>query len=104
VQAGNCVHLFFRSARRNDSLSKSRRNNKPRNIAHPTIQVDTLLVAKYGILQPTTDGEGMTIFLPIDDPRDIIEFAEFMLSPDRAHDFDGLFAETDEDEGLRDEL
>lgn len=46
---------------------------------------DTLLLAKYGILQPTRRRDAMTILHPIaslsaEERRDLMEFAEFVIS------------------------
>jgi hypothetical protein len=77
--------------------SRSRKNRNPR--------IDTLLLAKYGIIQPTALPEGITVMQPLrtltpEDREDLYEFAQFLMAPERANDFDFLEVDT---EVLRDE-
>jgi hypothetical protein len=86
-----------------------------------TVRVDTLLLANYGILQPTRRRlDAITVNSPLDelteeDKLDLFEFATFMMSDDRQYDFrpipwteatdQHLQASSDEnDEFLRDEV
>ncbi len=71
-------------------MSNRTRNRKPR---FP--RIDTLLLAKYGIIQPTRLAEGMTVMTPLDkltseDREDLLEFAQFLMAPEREHDLDFL--------------
>lgn len=73
-----------------------------------TFRVDTLLLAKYGILQRTRRSEAIVVNAPspksltVEDKLDLFEFANFLMAADRQHDF--LDLSQDEDEGLRDEV
>lgn len=74
-------------------MSNRSRNRKPRNP-----RIDTLLLAKYGIISPTRLAEGMTVMTPLaqltrEDKEDLLEFAQFLMAPEREHDFDFLLEE-----------
>ncbi len=59
----------------------------------PIVRVDTLLLANYGILQPTRRRlDAMTVLTPLnqlteEDKLDLFEFATFLMSDDRQYDF-----------------
>lgn len=70
-------------------------SNRSRNRKNRNPRIDTLLLAKYGIIQPTRLAEGMTVMTPLaeltrDDKEDLLEFAQFLMAPEREHDFDFL--------------
>ncbi|MDZ4834189.1 MAG: hypothetical protein SGJ27_10470 [Candidatus Melainabacteria bacterium] len=82
---------------------KSRSNRKCR-----TVRIDTLLLANYGILQPTRRHDAITVNTPslealtIEEKRDLFEFATFLMDDERQFDFPDS-SDDDEDEMLQDE-
>ncbi|MBC8000387.1 MAG: hypothetical protein IAF58_20695 [Leptolyngbya sp.] len=65
---------------------------------------DTLLLANYGILQPTRRRDAMTILHPIaslsaEERRDLMEFAEFVISQEADDYLADALEGDDEDEG-----
>lgn len=79
---------------------KSRRNHRNRNL-----RIDTLLLANYGIIQPTRLREGITLVAPLhtygpEDREDLREFALFLMAIDSEP---GIADSGDQDERLRDE-
>lgn len=87
-------------------MTKSRTTRK----AATSFRVDTLLLANYGILQPTRLRDSLTVNAPSleslteEDKLDLFEFAHFLMSDERQYDFRPIPWPEAEDEGLRDEV
>lgn len=106
VAVAGTPQLSLCSHRRKSGLTH--RSRKSRKNRARTVRIDTLLLAKYGIIQPTKCPEGMTVMTPIseltsEDREDLYDFAHFLMAPERAHDFDFLNEEAGEEELVRDE-
>jgi hypothetical protein len=81
------------------------KSRKPRKT--PTIRIDSLLLANYGIFQQTRRHDAMTVFTPsiealtTEERLDLFEFATFLRDDDRQCDFLDL---QDQEELLQDEV